>query len=47
MTPNMSLFGFLGDIRIATLLEYHLFFLINKKCLKECNLDLQMDVLKP
>lgn len=26
----MSLFGFLDDIRIATLLEYHPFFWINK-----------------
>lgn len=40
----MSIFGFLGDIRITALLEYHPFFCINKKCMKECNLDLQMDV---
>lgn len=31
MTPNMSLFGFLVDIRIATLLEYHPFFIDKQK----------------
>lgn len=31
MTENISLFGFLGDIRIVTLLEYYPFFIDKQK----------------
>ena len=43
----MSLFGFLGNIRIATLFEHSPVFWYKQKYMKECDLDLQMDILQP
>jgi hypothetical protein len=41
-----SCINFLGATRITALLEYHPFFWIDKKYMKECELALQIDLLQ-